>query len=909
MLRNTIFNEKLFPHLGLWTHKFTKKRFSMLSLAAIMIIGTFAFATNLFFPTAKATYVEGAITQNTIWTLVDSPFVVSNNVTVYSSATLTIERGVEVRFGGDFSLIVEGRLIANGTQDRMITFSSNEYPPGPGHWGSIEFSGAQQSLLAYCVIEYAGTGITTESGNVAIRNCVVSNNYQYGISIANSNAQIQANEIANNSLSGVYVTGNNEVTIQNNTIQSNADGILLNGTVSGININQNLLLSNTQSGIHLNLDGYSSLTILYNTLSANDKGFYISGNASTQIANNSVSFNNVGFLYAAGQDHQAHWNDIYGNVMGMDAYNSTSTSVEVVNATYNYWGNESGPYHKLLNPAGTGNTVGGDGVNIDFIFFLTAPIGYINQRPVARLLADKVHISPGQQVTFFATNSTDDRRVDQYFFDFGDGPNSGWTTLSVSVHTYASVGTYAATVKVMDDFGVVSNNLASLQIVCEVLPPLTASLTSGSLSVSSGGQVPVTIQVTNTTSFMDNANVNLFSILGGSFLTSSGLTNSSGYFTTTFSAPNVAEITYIRIVASASKTGFVDGSDYEYLLIQPPLSVDVATSPSSILSEATANVSVIVAYSGAPVSGANVTVSSNSTGSFYQTIGVTDANGTCTFVFTAPQTATQLKVKILATATKSRYLEGQSQTQLTVEPKVLLVQVSITPTSVKSEMPSNVTVRVSYGSNPISGATVVLSSNSTGSFDPANGTTDTSGGCKFTFTSPQVTTNSSVTITATAIKTGYADGVNQTTLAVTLGTLVVQLVAHPANVRSKAASTITVQVKYNAKPVANAGVSVIVLSGGGALSAATGTTDANGNCTFVFTAPETTVQSTVFIAANATKSGYISSRQDEIGITIEPAGASGLPLWLILGIIAVAIVAVVLILIKLKILVIGSKGE
>jgi len=223
-------------------------------------------------------------------------------------------------------------------------------------------------------------------------------------------------------------------------------------------------------------------------------------------------------------------------------------------------------------------------------------------------------------------------------------------------------------------------------------------------------------------------------------------------------------------------------------------------------------------------------------------------------------------------------------------------------------MPTNVTVHVSYGSNLISGATVVLSSNSTGSFDPANGTTGTSGACKFIFTSPQVVTNSSVTITTTASKTGYADGVNQTTLAVTLGTLVVQLVAHPANVKSKATSTITVQVTYNAKPVANAVVNVTVLSGGGTLSATTGTTDANGNCTFVFTAPETIVQSTVFIAANVTKSGFIG-RQNEIGITIEPAGASGLPLWLILIIIAVVIIAIVLILIKLKILVIGSKGE
>ena len=86
----------------------------------------------------NATYVEGPITQDTIWTLVDSPFVLSNDVTVYSNATLTIESGVEVRFGGAFSLVVSGKLYANGT-DREITFTSNKEQPAVGDWNSIVF--------------------------------------------------------------------------------------------------------------------------------------------------------------------------------------------------------------------------------------------------------------------------------------------------------------------------------------------------------------------------------------------------------------------------------------------------------------------------------------------------------------------------------------------------------------------------------------------------------------------------------------------------------------------------------------------------------------------------------------------------------------------------------------------------
>jgi uncharacterized GH25 family protein len=1161
-----------------------KKQLKMLFILLIMAFSVFNFANRTLFTFVNATYVEGPITQDTIWTRVDSPFVLSKDIMVYPNATLTIESGVEVRFGGDFSIIVEGQLIANGTQDRMITFASNKYQPETGDWGTIEFSGKQPSLLAYCSITYAKTGITTKNSVVEIKNSIISNNDHYGISIENSTVKIRANEIANNSLSGIYISGNNHVTIQNNTIKTNADGILLDGTTSsGINISQNIVLSNTQSGIHLNANAYNNLTILHNILSANKWGFYISGQPSTHITNNSISYNKIGLLYAAGQNHQAHWNNITNNIMGMDvspaigsssvyvevtdsvgmramsntaivsvngaffasispssatlaagqsqlfnssvsggtlpysyqwylndtavpgatgslwtftpsssglysvyvkvtdyvgmeatsdtaavsvngaffasispgsatlaagqsqlfnssvsggtppycyqwyldgvpvsgATNSTwtftsSASAEVVNATYNYWGDESGPYHVSLNPAGKGNPVGGNGMDLDFIFFCTAPIGYIDHHPTAWLWADKKVVSPNQLVTFFATNSSNDRqrRVDQYFFDFGDGQNSGWTTLSVFVHNYTSVGTYNAAVKVMDDFGVVSNNPASWAINCQSLQPLTVSLIPSSLVISSGGQVSATVQVRNTSSPMDNANVVLFSILGGRFSATSGSTNRSGYFTTTFSAPNVTSITNVRIVASASKAGYADGSDYAYLMVWPTLMVNITPNPGAIKSEAntnitisamsggapvpaatvnvssnstgsfdrtmdvtdangtctfvftapqtstpleisisatatkkgyldgqgqalltiepkvllvqiwqsptvinsesTADVAVSVMSGGVPVSAANVTVSSNSTGRFNLIIGVTDANGTYTFVFTAPQTSTPLEINIAATATKSGYLDGQGQALLTIEPKVLLVQVSPSSATVNSEMPSNVTVRVVYDASPVPNATVNLSFASSvvgGSFSPTNATTDANGECTFVFTAPQVMTPTNITITATATKTGYANGTDRTTITVNLGTLNVQVTANPATFEPKAISNVTVHVTYNARPVANAVVTVSSEVNGG-FSVTTRTTDENGDCKFVFTAPQTNVELPIVIVANATKFGYISEN-GEITITVTPEAAGGgwSIMTMLLILIPIIIAVVVVILIKLKIIVISAGEE
>jgi parallel beta-helix repeat protein len=874
-----------------------------------MIVTIFTFTNGHLLFSANATYIEGPITQDTVWTLIDSPFVVSKNVTIQQNATLTIEPGVEIRFGGKFSLIVNGRLVAKGTPDKIITFTSNKVTPEPGDWNAIESNGPQaQSILAYCSLKYAKDGLIIKNSTAKIENSIINNNSENGVRIENSTAIIYGNEIANNSRSGIYISGNNAVIIQNNTIKLNGDGILLTrSSTSGVNISQNIMIFNTQSGIHLDANSYSDVSILHNTLSTNNIGFHITGNASTYVSYNSISYNVVGFLYEQAEEHEAHWNDIYGNELGMEVLGDA-----VVNATYNYWGHKSGPYHVSLNPAGKGNPVGGDGVNLDFIFFLTAPVGYKDQNkpPIVKLLTDKKVVSLNQNVTFIATTSWDEGRVDQYFFDFGDGKNSGWTTLSMFVHKYSSIGTYYATLKVMDDFGAI-NATVPLEIKCQSLLPLDVSLTPSNFNASAGEQVSVTVHVTDGTSAVENANITLFAIWGRNFASLSGLTNSTGHFATLFTAPDVTEITNLRMTVTASKDGYADGSDYKYLMILPPLQVEVTANPDTIKSEATSNIMVHVTHNGMPISDAVVITFSDRGGSFDQEVKTTDINGDCMFIFTAPQTTTKFEVTICVTAIISGYLESQGQTKITVEPKVLSVQVVANPVLIKSEMMSNVTVLVTYESNPISDVTVTLSSDKGGSFSPQNKTTDMYGMCVFTFTSPQVTVPTNITITATATKAGYVAATGTTQITVNLRTLQVQVTTTSTTVESKKTLTLTVQVTYDAKPVADAVVTVS--SGGtGAFSTTTGNTDSNGYCTFVFTAPQTTTQLEVNVVATATKSGYLDGK-GEISIIVTPEVApstpvSGLPLTMILLIAAIIIViAIVLILIKLKIIVITWK--
>ncbi|MBU0640929.1 MAG: carboxypeptidase regulatory-like domain-containing protein [Planctomycetes bacterium] len=89
--------------------------------AALGIVG---FATP-----AWATNVCGNITQDTVWDLAGSPYVLTCNVTVLAGVTLTIESGVEVQTNSNYSLGVYGYLNVagatfTGTYTKVIVYSA-----------------------------------------------------------------------------------------------------------------------------------------------------------------------------------------------------------------------------------------------------------------------------------------------------------------------------------------------------------------------------------------------------------------------------------------------------------------------------------------------------------------------------------------------------------------------------------------------------------------------------------------------------------------------------------------------------------------------------------------------------------------------------------------------------------------
>ncbi|MBN2614215.1 MAG: right-handed parallel beta-helix repeat-containing protein [Bacteroidales bacterium] len=142
---------------------------------------------------ASTTEHSGVIDTDETWG--EGIHVITGSVYV-SGATLTIMPGAIVKFNEGTSLFIgqgdaSSALIADGTSDKRIKFTSSSSAPSAGDWDRIEFgkSATNTSSLKYCDISYGGgfsntsAMILVASTSVTIENCSISDSYSEGINI------------------------------------------------------------------------------------------------------------------------------------------------------------------------------------------------------------------------------------------------------------------------------------------------------------------------------------------------------------------------------------------------------------------------------------------------------------------------------------------------------------------------------------------------------------------------------------------------------------------------------------------------------------------------------------------------------------------------------------------------------
>ena len=296
----------------------------VLFLPIFIVAWFFVCPTEVHAQLTKLQYEGGWNTAATIVTQTltpdKSPYYIDFSSGMSNGSVLTIKPGVVIKFGPWYQdgwykwpviLFLNGQINARGTAGNPIVFTSiyddaycgdsnsdgNATAPAAGNWGGFQIS-SEGNVFEHVIVKYGG-GDTR--GLVTFYN--------------NTGNQI-TNSVFENNLRGIdfsVAASSNPVIIENNVFFNNSGGII---------------------AVHKS----ANPVIRYNDIYGNGAGIVVSDSATPLINYNNI-YNNNGY--------GAEVNQYY-------------SLTQPVNAQFNWWGDDSGPYHPILNPQGKGDRVSGN---------------------------------------------------------------------------------------------------------------------------------------------------------------------------------------------------------------------------------------------------------------------------------------------------------------------------------------------------------------------------------------------------------------------------------------------------------------------------------------------------------------------------------------------------------------------
>jgi parallel beta-helix repeat protein len=203
------------------------------------------------------------------------------------------------------------------------------------------------------------------SNNITIRNITSISNKMYGIFLCQSSKNLLINNKCNsNNWDGIQIRDySNKNVFINNTCNSNKRHGFYFHTKSYLNnLMNNTFCSNKATGVFIDFRSKSNI-LIKNTCSYNYIGVQCDRQSDTNlIINCSINYNYHGIVFQDSSSATIHYNSIYNNAK-FGVKNKDSSIL--INATYNWWGNCTGPYDPSddringgwYNPNGTGDNV------------------------------------------------------------------------------------------------------------------------------------------------------------------------------------------------------------------------------------------------------------------------------------------------------------------------------------------------------------------------------------------------------------------------------------------------------------------------------------------------------------------------------------------------------------------------
>lgn len=190
------------------------------------------------------------ISTDTHWTRSGSPYVINNDLTITSNATLTIDGGVVVEFrkvtsdggyeDGVEIVVRNGTLVCDGSKYNPVVFTSHESNPSEGDWGAIVVEYNNQFILNYTNIEYAKTGLwlyhfsSSASSSSSAEYAEITNCLDNGVFAYYSYLDLYHATIKDNGYAGIRTSGPCYVTVNYCDIKNNDSYDFYNGSSQNI---------------------------------------------------------------------------------------------------------------------------------------------------------------------------------------------------------------------------------------------------------------------------------------------------------------------------------------------------------------------------------------------------------------------------------------------------------------------------------------------------------------------------------------------------------------------------------------------------------------------------------------------------------------------------------------------------
>lgn len=305
-------------------------------------------------------------------------------------------------------------------------------------------------------------GMIIRSNHCVIRNNICSENNQEGINIESysNDCIIENNTCENNGLHGIDISRTNHSIVRGNRCVNNLIGISISFSDLGT-LTENTCESNEQSGIYVWTSNEG--TIERNILVRNGIGLNLDDSDNCTITNNTFSENTEGInLKTSSFGNVAHLNSLIDN--RDSAINASYNNGFFINATNNWWGHETGPYHPSKNPSGNGDNI------TDFVKFEE------NERPHAHIDAISPQLALDTDLVSFQGHGTDDRTVHQYAWRSsldGEFHNDSISDFEMDALT---VGNHTIFFKVQDNYGVWSEEVHESLVVTELPVAIIGSI-------------------------------------------------------------------------------------------------------------------------------------------------------------------------------------------------------------------------------------------------------------------------------------------------------------------------------------------------------------------------------------------------------------------------------------------------